>query len=82
LSLLKEGETIQWRKEGETIHWRKEGETIQWRKEEGETIHLLSLLVLFSIVLSVLPLFSIVLSLLLRFTASDYTFGIFKLFFK
>ena len=39
-----------------------------------------SLFVLLAIVLSVLLLLAIVLSVLLRFTDSDYPFGIFKLF--
>jgi hypothetical protein len=36
---------------------------------------------LFAIVLSVLLLLAIVLSVLLRYTDSDYPFGVFKLFF-
>jgi hypothetical protein len=42
----------------------------------------LSVLLLLVIVLSVLLLLAIVLSVLLRFTDSDYPFGIFKLFLK
>jgi hypothetical protein len=41
----------------------------------------LSVLLLLAIVLSVLLLLAIVLSVLLRFVASDYAFGIFKLFY-
>jgi len=40
----------------------------------------LSVLVRLAIVLSVLVCLAIVLSVLLRFTVSDYPFGIFKLF--
>jgi hypothetical protein len=42
----------------------------------------LSVLLLLAKVLSVLLLLAIVLSVLLRFTYSDYPFGICKLFFK
>jgi hypothetical protein len=42
----------------------------------------LSVLFLLVIVLSVLLLLAIVLSVLLRYTNSDYPFGIFKLLFK